>query len=101
MPFLQKIFLMGPSGARIGEALKAGHTSCVEDGSVCRLPVSCVTVSGLREAVEGAVAEAKELGGDSVVLMSPAAASFNEFKNYKERGDTFRSLAHEISGESA
>ncbi len=96
MKFLQKIFLMGPSGVRIGEALKAGHTSCVEDGSVCRLPVSCVTVGGLREAVEGAVAEARSLGGDSVVLMSPAAASFNEFKNYKERGEVFKKLAGEM-----
>lgn len=100
MKYLQKVFLMGPSGVRIGEALTSGHASCVEDGSVCRLPVAVVAVNSLREAVEKAFGEARNLGTDTVILMSPAAASFNEFKNYKERGETFKELAKEMRADA-
>lgn len=95
MKFLQKVFLMGPSGTRIGAALVNGHASCVEDGSVCRLPVAFEEVNGLCEAVEKASAEAKDQR-TACVLMSPAAASFNEFKNYKERGEIFKKLAKDM-----
>lgn len=96
MKFLQKVFLMGPSGVRIGEAVRAGHRGCVEDGTVCRLPVECVSVVSLREAVKKAYEEAKKLHTDAIVLMSPAAASFNEFRNYKDRGEVFKEIVREL-----
>ncbi len=105
MKFLRGVFLMGPSGARIGEALARGHATCVEDGTVCRVAVPYEIVGGLREAVTKAAGEANELvaassgGACVVVLMSPAAASFNEFKNYKERGEYFKMLARELMGQ--
>lgn len=97
MPFLQKVFLMGPAGVRIGEAIDAGHRTCIEDGTVCRLPITSEQVSGLREAAEKAFSEAQKLGTDAVILMSPAAASFNEFKNYKQRGEAFKEIVKELS----
>ncbi len=97
MKFLQKVFVMGPSGVRIGEALVRGHSACVEDGTVCRLAVPAEHVESLREAVAKAHEEATMLGVDGmVILMSPAAASFNEFTNYKERGEYFKTLAREL-----
>jgi len=97
MKFLQKVFVMGPSGVRIGEAIVHGHETCVEDGTVCRLPVPIEHMESLREAITKAHEEAAMLGVDgTVILMSPAAASFNEFANYKERGEYFKTLAREL-----
>lgn len=99
MKFLQKVFVMGPSGVRIGEALVRGHSACVEDGTVCRLAVPVEHAESLREAVTKAHEEATMLDvNDTVILMSPAAASFNEFANYKERGEYFKTLAREVVG---
>ncbi|HHI96751.1 MAG TPA: UDP-N-acetylmuramoyl-L-alanine--D-glutamate ligase [Thermodesulfatator atlanticus] len=46
-------------------------------------------VENLEEAVAVAISEARV--GDTV-LLSPAAASFDQFENYQERGDVFREL---------
>lgn len=34
----------------------------------------------------------------SIVLFSPAASSFNEYKNFAERGDEFKSLVNQLKG---
>jgi UDP-N-acetylmuramoylalanine--D-glutamate ligase len=49
----------------------------------------------LREAVE----KARDLArpGD-VVLLSPACASFDMFRNFEDRGDQFKSLVREVAG---
>lgn len=49
------------------------------------------------ESLEVAVHEASHLAapGD-VVIMSPASASFDRFKNFMERGDLFKTLVHAL-----
>ena len=49
----------------------------------------------LCEAVQRAMAAAKP--GD-VVLFSPACASFDQFRDYEQRGDSFRKLVAELTG---
>ena len=46
----------------------------------------------LDKAVEAAVARAVEEGREAVVLLSPASASFDQYRNFEVRGDHFRSL---------
>ena len=55
---------------------------------------SVARVNGLQEAVLKA-AEIAEAG--DVVLLSPGGTSFDEFIDFAERGDRFRTWVHELS----
>ena len=59
-------------------------------------PLQIARAGSMREAVERARALAKE--GD-VVLLSPAAASFDMFKDMADRGDQFRAAVLELARE--
>ncbi|KAG4160982.1 hypothetical protein ERO13_D01G027950v2 [Gossypium hirsutum] len=54
------------------------------------LDIPCIQATNLRDAVEQARKMAKH--GDAIVL-SPACASFDEFRNFEHRGIVFRELA--------
>jgi UDP-N-acetylmuramoylalanine--D-glutamate ligase len=53
------------------------------------------TVGSAKEAVEKAAALGRE--GDTV-LLSPACASFDLFKNYLDRGDQFKAAVTDLKG---
>jgi UDP-N-acetylmuramoylalanine--D-glutamate ligase len=57
-------------------------------------------ISGtLAAAIEHAAHDAEQDGsGEAVVLLSPACASFDQFKNFEVRGEAFRQAAHAIKG---
>lgn len=75
---VKAVITMGPTGEQIAQAAQeAGMDSD-----------RIQSAASLKEAVEQARAIAQD--GD-VVLLSPASASFDQFANYKERGQVFRS----------
>lgn len=54
---------------------------------------SITECSTLKEAVEAAHDLAQP--GD-IVILSPASASFDQFKNFEERGNTFKKFVAEL-----
>jgi len=73
------IVCMGSNGARIDTALRAAGVGC---------PV--LRVGELADAVEAARAHTPAQG---VILLSPGAPSFDQFKDYAQRGRRFSALA--------
>jgi UDP-N-acetylmuramoylalanine--D-glutamate ligase len=71
----------------IGEETKRIHEAFEEDTDLI------INASSMKDAVEAAYHLAKK--GDTV-LLSPACASFDWFKNYEDRGDQFKKAVKEL-----
>lgn len=80
-PNLQKLVLIGESGHELAKLLPADRF---------------VLAESLAEAVASARALAESLPTPSIVLMSPAAASFDMFENVYDRGAQFQKLVQEL-----
>ena len=80
---VKKLFLCGATAPKIRAAVEV----CEEERP------EMLDCGNFERAVRAAVAAAEE--GD-VVLMSPASASFDEFKNFMVRGDCFKKIIKEL-----
>lgn len=80
---MKVVILIGDTADMMEEALKEAEGKL---GAAEGSPTKIIRRKDLEEAVVEAYAEAEDGG---VVVMSPAASSFDLFKNYKERGEKF------------
>ncbi|MDP1752379.1 MAG: UDP-N-acetylmuramoyl-L-alanine--D-glutamate ligase [Reyranella sp.] len=87
---------------RIRHAFLIGEASDLFAGQLeGKLPYS--RCGDLQSALEAAHARAQReaagpSGGPSVVLLSPACASWDQWKSYEHRGDAFRAMARALPG---
>ena len=79
------LILTGPTAQKIEEATKQALS---EEKSI-----KIIHTNNLEESVKVAKEKAKE--GD-IVLLSPASASFDSFKNFEERGNYFKTLVNNL-----
>jgi UDP-N-acetylmuramoylalanine--D-glutamate ligase len=84
-PRIRKAYLIGEAAAGFAQELE-GHVAHVVAGTLDR-------------AVELATrdAEASDVK-EPVVLLSPACASFDQYRNFEVRGDKFRELVRSLPG---
>ncbi len=83
---VKKLFLNGATAGKIRQAVE----NCPDYKPGCPEIIDCGDFTG---AVQAAAAAAKQ--GD-VVLMSPACAAFDQFKNFMERGTYYKKLVKEL-----
>jgi UDP-N-acetylmuramoylalanine--D-glutamate ligase len=77
-----RVYLIGQAADAIAHALDAARVGYERPGTM--------------EAAIAAAAAAARPG--ETVLLSPACASFDQFRDFEDRGDTFRRLAREAAG---
>jgi UDP-N-acetylmuramoylalanine--D-glutamate ligase len=85
---VKRVFLMGRTADSMARAIQAARAP----GAPTPLLTSC---GDLPQAVHAAYQAA--VPGD-VVLLSPACASYDQFRNFVERGRLFKQLVAELSG---
>lgn len=78
---------IGRTAERVISALKQAGVKAIKN---IKIEKDCPT---MKEAVEIAYKNSRQ--GD-VVILSPASASFDRFKNYKDRGNQFKTAVREI-----
>ena len=87
-PQVRRAYLIGESTEDFARAL-AGKVDAVK----CRT---------LDVAIEAAFADARASGETApVVLFSPACASFDQFRDFEQRGEAFRTLAQNLARKTA
>ena len=79
-------------GYFIGEA-KSGLEQTFRD----RMPVELC--ASLVDAIEKAYVEAHASGKEATVILSPACASFDQFKNFEHRGQVFKQTVEKLASE--
>ena len=77
-----KAYLIGEAAEEFAQTL-AGHAPAEVCGTL---------ETAVARAAEDATEAAAVTGDDAVVLFSPACASYDQFRNFEERGERFKEL---------
>jgi UDP-N-acetylmuramoylalanine--D-glutamate ligase len=91
---------LAPYFSRVSKAFLIGQDAGLFAATLSLHGVANDIAGNLEAAVPAAYAEAKARNVPTV-LLSPAAASFDQFKSFEQRGEVFTDLVHALQGEAA
>ena len=80
----------------VGELVERGAGRRQQDDGVLAAGPGVVE-RGSDSAVRAAFDDARASGEDAIVLLSPACASFDQFADFEERGEAFRTAVHDLT----
>ena len=83
-PHIRKAYLIGEAAGAFAKTLSGASIDHKISGKM-KMAVLCAAHDALASGLE-----------DAVVLLSPACASFDQFKNFEVRGDVFRDEVHTL-----
>jgi UDP-N-acetylmuramoylalanine--D-glutamate ligase len=86
---------LAPFFPRVATAFLIGRDAENFAATLARHGVAHAVVGSLDVAVKEAFVQARA-GGVRDILFSPAAASFDQFQNFEQRGERFAALAREV-----
>jgi UDP-N-acetylmuramoylalanine--D-glutamate ligase len=86
-PRIEKAYLIGEAAPAFAQVLK-GHAKVSQCGT-------------LEKATAQAYADAAAAGQDAIVLLSPACASFDQFADFEDRGESFRRAVQNLAAPAA
>ena len=81
---VKKTYLIGEAAKTFAKTLKTTKQDCKISGTL-EAAILCATKDALTSNKT-----------DAIILLAPACASFDQFKNFETRGDAFRDKAQEI-----
>ena len=84
-PRIAKAYLIGAASEEFAATLEAGEVPFERSGT-------------LDIATNAAARDAADSGSPAIVLLSPACASYDQFRNFEIRGDAFRKLVSALPG---
>lgn len=88
-PRIAKAYLIGEAADAFAQTL-AGHCAAQKCGTL--------EAAVRQAAMDAGATKPAGKASEAVVLLSPACASFDQFRNFEARGDAFRALVSQVPG---
>jgi UDP-N-acetylmuramoylalanine--D-glutamate ligase len=85
-PRIARAYLIGEAGPSFASTLKRAGVAAIVSGDL---------ETAVRQAYEDAKREAR-----AIVLLSPACSSFDQFKDFEERGEAFKAIVRALAQEA-
>jgi len=83
LPKIRKVFIIGKEYLDLEQSASQNN-------------LNYVISNNIQNAIQQAFNEALQINQESVILLSPMCASFDQYKNFEHRGQDFKNIIHHL-----